>query len=149
MSRNGAERYCAWLSERLPGNYRLPTEEEWATACGPRPSELRTHAWTAANSGGKTQPVGLKRPNANRLHDMLGNLWEYCGNPYSADEPQRSVLRGGSWREAASLVQPQARLRFEDEWLLDDPGFPPGLWWVPDGDHLGFRVIRVPESSGV
>ena len=34
-----------------------------------------------------------------------------------------------------------ARLLFDENWTLRDPNFPPGVWWVPDGDHLGFRVL--------
>jgi hypothetical protein len=64
---------------------------------------------------------------------MLGNLWEYSGDG--------GVLRGGSWREAAASIAPAARLPFDENWTLRDSNFPPGVWWVPDGDHLGFRLL--------
>jgi len=146
MSRNGAQMYCRWLSELVPGTYRLPSEEEWSAASGSRPARVGDYAWCAENSTGKTQAVGRKRPNVHGLYDMLGNLWEYCANPFDADEPRSAVLRGGSWKDPANEISPKTRLRFEDDWLLDDPGFPPGLWWVPDGDHLGFRMVRGPED---
>ncbi len=134
MSANAAQAYCAWLSARVGGVYRLPTEAEWEEACGPAPAELDAYAWTAANANGSTQEVGKRLANALGLHDMLGNLWEYCGDG--------SILRGGSWRDAPSAVGPSARLPFDEDWVLRDPNFPPGVWWVPEGDHLGFRVVR-------
>ena len=146
MSKNGAESYCRWLSAALPGTYRLPTEAEWVAACGAKPSPLGRYAWTAETSGGKTHEVAAKEPDARGLHDMLGNLWEYCADPYSSAEPERAVLRGGSWKDPARRVSPRARLGFDEAWLLDDPNFPPGVWWVPDGDHLGFRMVWTPED---
>ena len=73
---------------------------------------------------------------------MLGNLWEYCANPWDPSEPDRAVLRGGAWKDPAATVSPMSRLRFDNDWILADPNVPAGIWWVPDGDHLGFRVLR-------
>ena len=149
MSRNGAQEYCRWLSAELPGTYRLPTEREWLAACGAQGPVVQACGWSAANSGGKTHEVGGKKPNANGLFDMLGNLWEYCADGFAPDDPERAVLRGGSWKEPMTEITPKARLRFDDMWLLDDPTFPPGRWWVPDGDHLGFRMVWVSEEDDV
>jgi formylglycine-generating enzyme required for sulfatase activity len=134
MSAQAAQSYCAWLGARVGGVWRLPNEAEWEEACGPAPAELHAQAWTAANSGGRTQEVGKRLPNALGVHDALGNLWEYCGDG--------AVLRGGSWRDSPGSVGPASRLAFDEDWVLRDPNFPPGVWWVPDGDHLGFRVVR-------
>ena len=143
MSWNSAQKYCQWLSLNTGREYRLPTEEEWALACGDGGAgPLAARAWFADNSGQMTQEVGQKAPNAWGLHDMLGNLWEYCAGPWSAAEPERAVLRGGSWKDPAEAIGPDARLGFDDDWNLEDPNFPPGVWWVPEGDHLGLRVLR-------
>ncbi len=143
MSWNSAQKYCQWLSLNTGTHYRLPTEEEWLLACGDGGlGPLADRAWFADNSGDMTQEVGQKAPNARGLHDTLGNLWEYCANPYAADEPERAVLRGGSWKDEAAALTPDARLGFDDDWNLEDPNFPPGVWWVPDGDHLGLRLLR-------
>ncbi len=72
--------------------YRLPTEAEWEYACrgglksgnylysgSNNPDEV---AWHELNSGDKIQPVGKKRPNELGLHDMSGNIWEWCWDRY-------------------------------------------------------------------
>jgi formylglycine-generating enzyme required for sulfatase activity len=139
---NAAKKYAAWLSINTGHAYRLPTEAEWELACGSGHEPIETHAWVAENSDGMTHEVGGKAPNAYGLHDMLGNLWEYCANPYAPDQPKRAVLRGGSWRDPAAETSVERRLRFDNDWVLADPNVPAGVWWVPDGDHLGFRLVR-------
>jgi len=148
MSWNAAKKYCEWLSAQTGRTYRLPTETEWRLACGRRPKQpLTDHAWFQANSDEMTHEVGLKQPNEFGLHDMLGNLWEYCLDPFDASEPERAVLRGGSWMTSAAKLTPASRLGFEEDWVLDDPNVPPGVWWVPEGSHLGFRVLRVSDDN--
>ena len=148
MSWNAAQKYCQWLSRNTGRKYRLPTETEWELACGSGPATpLEDHAWYARNSQEKTQEVGGKRRNPHGLFDMLGNLWEYCQNPYDVKEPERAVLRGGSWKSPAAKVSSKSRLAFNDLWVLDDPNVPPGVWWIPEGQHLGFRLLRAKGES--
>ena len=74
---------------RLPKNmvYRLPTEAEWEYACragGKTPpivenqEEMGKVGWNSFNSDNHPQPVGKKTPNAWGLHDMFGNVAEWC-----------------------------------------------------------------------
>ena len=151
--------FCRKLSE-LPaekdaGNvYRLPTEAEWEYACragtttkysfGDDESELRDHAWYSENFGGKTHPVGSKKPNAWGLYDMHGNVWEWCqdwlgGYPsgmvrdptgpasgsahqYRITGPLR-VYRGGSWFDLAEFCRSASRCRFGPSHRFECMGF--------------------------
>ncbi len=118
-----------WLGElnaleedRVPDgfHYCLPTEAEWEFACragsatrfhfGDGESQFGEYAWSSANSGGQTHPVGEKRANNWGFHDMHGNVWEWCEDRYSGPLPggrvidprgpmagPNRVFRGGSW----------------------------------------------------
>ena len=65
-----------------------------------------------------THEVAKKKPNKHGLNDMLGNVWEYCSNPFDEKEPGRAVLRGGSWKDPASSLTPGNRLAFDDDWVI-------------------------------
>ena len=106
--------------------YRLPTEAEWEYAAragttGARYGEPDAVAWYDENSGGQSHPVGQKQANAWGLYDMLGNVWEWCGDGYdpyptgsaidplgSGDAPYR-VFRGSSWDETCWWARAASR----------------------------------------
>ena len=142
--------------------YRLPTEAEWEYACraaegegeggdwsfGNAARQLGDFAWFAANSGNKTHPVGLKKPNAWGLHDMHGNVAEWCqdvyeksyyqsspdANPRGPADGKEYVLRGGSWKSAADGLRSACR-------LAESPGFSDACL---ARDAIGFRCVRKP-----
>lgn len=97
---------------------QLPTEAQWEFACragttSATNGSLDTIAWCGANSQDVTHPVATKNGNAFGMHDMLGNVWEWCSDYYSADsyaavksgvtDPTgpasgaQKVVRGGNW----------------------------------------------------
>jgi hypothetical protein len=138
----GAMGYCEWLTKKTGRKYRLPTEREYelaATAAGPAADEA---AWHLGNSGKNSHEVGKKKPNALGFHDLLGNAWENMLEP--ASPPAWSpVVRGGGWNTPAASLTPQARQVVPEEWAERDPKRPLRLWWLTDGNFVGFRVLRV------
>src|SRR5208337_3266628 len=101
----------------IPGlRLGLPTEEQWEYACragsaAGRYGDLDQIAWYSENSGGETHPVALKQPNGWGLHDMLGNVWEWCADAYweygtgKSGASAHRVFRGGSWGDDALYVR--------------------------------------------
>ncbi|MBI4564772.1 MAG: SUMF1/EgtB/PvdO family nonheme iron enzyme [Planctomycetes bacterium] len=116
--------------------YRLPTEAEWEYACRAGkgdPPRMADHAWFAENAQGRTHPAGSKRPNAWGIHDMHGNVAEWCNDPFTPDGSLYAV-RGGSFKSSAAQVRSSARDG-------DRPGFGDACL-APD--TLGFRCVRKP-----
>jgi formylglycine-generating enzyme required for sulfatase activity len=139
---------------------RLPTEAEWEYSCRAGTSTafhsfagypagidddalLVNIAWTSANSGNRTRPVGQKLGNALGLHDMHGNVWEWVSDYYSsgyyAVSPESNptgpasggnrAFRGGRWFNDSYFCRTSFR---EDIW----PDYADGAG--------GFRVARNP-----
>ncbi|HUT60495.1 MAG TPA: formylglycine-generating enzyme family protein [Phycisphaerae bacterium] len=132
VSWDTAVAFCENLSERTGKKVRLPTESEWEYACrGGTRTPFITGATISTNeanydgnyvygAGSKgiyhesTVLAGSYAPNAYGLHDMLGNVWEWCRDWYSeyprakVIDPQGpvkgedKVLRGGSWSDHPS-----------------------------------------------
>ncbi|MFD4526782.1 formylglycine-generating enzyme family protein [Streptomyces sp. NPDC058470] len=109
--------------------YRLPTEAEWEHACragtsGPRYGPLDEIAWYRANSHDRIHHVGGKRPNPWDLHDMLGNVWEWCWDTYDPEVyGTYRVLRGGGWFDEHWSCRSSVRRRSHPTFQVDDVGF--------------------------
>jgi len=158
-----AQAYCAALSARERGagrlppgyEYRLPSEGEREYACragttnrfsfGDDPQAADAFAWTSENSEATTHPVGLKRPNPWGLHDMHGNVWEWCLDwfgPYP-EEPaidpvgptngKFKVFRGGGWNQEIEFA------RSANRFMMSPSN---GIYFV------GFRVALSPALPG-
>ena len=137
---------------------RLPTEAEWEYAYragtttafhsyAAQPNGfnddtlLGNIAWYSSNSGGQTHAVGGKFANGLGLHDMAGNVWEWCQdwygpytsgsvtNPTGPATGSYRLLRGGSWGDSSYGCRASRR-------YYDPPG---GIIYSE-----GFRVARNP-----
>jgi len=133
--------------------YRLPTEGEWEYACragtatrfsfGDDEASLGEFAWFSGNSDVGTHEVGQKRANDFGLHDMQGNVWEWCWDWYAADYYKESpvddprgpsqascrVFRGGGPGASPRDCRPACRAG----------GAPGNHYFI-----AGFRVARSP-----
>ena len=147
-----AEKFVDSLNSLKDGfRYRLPTEAEWEYAArGGQKTEDSTNAddlaWYEKNAGGKTHPVGEKRPNGWGLYDILGNVSELCQDWYLPDyyrvSPESDpkgpaaanarVTRGGSWATPQTFVYAARR-----EWMA--PG--------NRESGTGIRLVREPVST--
>jgi formylglycine-generating enzyme len=127
--------------------YRLPTEAqwEWAARAGTPTSRYFgdndqgqveyswfNHTYTPnpkhEADGRGWQEVGSLKPNAWGLYDILGNVWEWCGDRHvdaMTGEERQPVMRGGSWRSGA----------FHCTAVAQDPADP-----NTRADNIGFRV---------
>jgi formylglycine-generating enzyme required for sulfatase activity len=149
VSWNDAKGFIARLNAMGSATFRLPSEAEWeyAARSGGRPekyaggADADRVAWHGGNSGGSTHPVGAKAPNGLGLHDMSGNVWQWCedvkapyprgprDNPVVTAGGSRRVSRGGDWDNGPMYVRTAQRRNNQ-----------------PDlrSSRIGFRLVRVP-----
>lgn len=152
---NEADAFChkltAMADEQAAGRrYRLPTEAEWEYAC--RAGDPAPYDWSASRREGDVsgdaagikpplplRAVGSYPPNAFGLHDMRGNVWEWCADWFDWDYYLRSpvenpqgprhgyikAVRGSSW----TFVGEGCKISY--------PMMPP---WK-SSPFVGFRVI--------
>ena len=175
MTQHAAMEYARWLSARTGKTYRLPTEAEWEYAAragaqtafptGGDEAALDKDAWFALNADGRPHPVATKAANTFGLHDMIGNVAEWCidlydPRAYARWEPATlgpvllptaarypHVVRGGSWADPAARVRSAARRGSEPDWSQRDPQSPQSIWWHTDATFVGFRVVRALEEQ--
>ena len=173
-----ATEFCSRLSQRTGRNYTLPSEAQWEYAC--RAGTSTAYSFGAniysdlANFRGtdashissltpdpqplfreQTTPAGMFPANAWGLHDMHGNVLEWCldsvhssyeGGPYDGsawEDPQapkieQRITRGGSWSMPPRCCRSAFRFPYRSPSKVD----------VPDGlyDDVGFRLVCLPKS---
>jgi formylglycine-generating enzyme required for sulfatase activity len=145
-----AKAFCNKLNsvEKPPSGYiySLPSEAQWEYSC-----RAGTHSvysgrsldelgWYERNSGGHTHEVGRKNANAWGIHDMHGNVWEWCADwwethlsggsdPMGAVSESMRVVRGASWRDGEHDCRSAYR-----------------IWGVAGflQRSIGFRVAAIP-----
>ena len=167
-----AQAFCAWLAEETGEAYRLPSEAEWEYACraGTASRYWWGDAWApkmanADRRDSKTTIVEKYQANPWRLHDMLGNVWEWCADvwseshegadptglprpPAAGEASQRRVVRGGSWNSLARRCRAASRDYDVPDSRNRDLGFRParGQVGMSSGKAGGARTGSGPEG---
>lgn len=130
VSWNGCSEWC-----RKAG-LRLPTMIEWEYAgrggtplylnyyFGDSESDLVYHSWYGGNSGMRTHRVAQKRPNAFGLHDVHGNVYEWCQDAKRSGPPSVRINKGGCYYTYAECSFYFYRGAFLENWS-QDLGFRP------------------------
>jgi len=159
-----AQNFIQKLNEKTGKKYRLPTEAEWEYAArdgGQKvrfgngkdiadPKEMNFDATKdyqqpysiIGEFRGKTTPVSQFKPNPLGLHDMSGNVWEWCQDVWHEDYKgapddgsawehggniSLRVLRGGSWNSLPEICRAANRYVFNPSYR---------------DYYVGFRVVR-------
>lgn len=129
----------------------LPTEAQWEFACRAGSTtpfafgnDLKPEQANFDGKVGRTTPQGTYPPNRWEIHDMHGNVWEWCldryhdklpggRDPVMFDRATYRVIRGGSWLFSAENCRSAFRRRFWPEYR---------------NDYLGFRVaVAQPKAT--
>jgi len=137
MNWHEANEFCQKLAKKTGKKINMPTEAQWEYACragsdtmfcfGDDLSKLGEYAWFADNCRKTNEPyahaIGTKKPNAWGLHDMHGNVWEWCRDKYSkypedgaarvdpvdTSDSKFQAVRGGSWHNDVVWLRSASR----------------------------------------
>ncbi len=141
--------------------FRMPTEAEWEYAyragttaayysgkndgslcskCTPKDPNADIIGWYCYNSNKQTQPVGKKPANDWGLHDMAGNVWEWCHDDYAGNIGSSPVTDPvGSISSSARVFRGGASNAFPADMRAAKVS---GFSLTKRMEYTGFRCLR-------
>jgi formylglycine-generating enzyme required for sulfatase activity len=150
-----AMEFCDRLSQYTGRRYQLPSEAQWEYACragtqtpfhtgetitGQFANYVSSYTYQAELAKAyqrSTLPVGRTAANAFGLHDMHGNVWEWCadswhpnykgaptqGQAWVARRSEMRTIRGGSWMDKPASIRAASRSGYRASALNRTIGF--------------------------
>lgn len=159
-----AQEFCDWLTANTEFTFSLPTEAEWeyvarAGTVTRRPwgddftntetcsrasvADIRSTTYFPVFSSrfpcddgfGAVAPVGSFEANPFGVHDMLGNVWEWCDDwfefysseaqvdPAGPERGRSKIIRGGSWQDGPAFVRSAVRSTYQPDEVYVALGF--------------------------
>ncbi|QUS60053.1 SUMF1/EgtB/PvdO family nonheme iron enzyme [Synechocystis sp. PCC 7338] len=108
VSWDDCKEFCRRLYELTGKTYRLPSEAEWEYACrgrtttrysfGDNAEVLEKYAWLTSINDLSYSPVGKKKPNPWGIHDMHGNMLEWCEDGWH-ENYEGAPTDGSPWND--------------------------------------------------
>ncbi|MEN8150710.1 MAG: formylglycine-generating enzyme family protein [Planctomycetota bacterium] len=134
--------FCLWASGEVDFTLRPPSEAEWEYACragttapwssGPDPDELGNAAWYEKTARHGPCVVSMRQANPWGLHDLHGNVAEWCSDAIPGEGKMRRPVRGGHWENSGADCGSGAR-----ELLAETAKSP----------RVGFRPVAVKKDQ--
>jgi formylglycine-generating enzyme required for sulfatase activity len=157
--------YVDKMMEVIGRDFRLPTEAEWEYAArggrgdqkwffGNDPKALGEYAWFKGNSGGKSHPVGQKKPNPFGLCDIYGQVYERVSDKYAVDYYKISPKKDptGPSQGTKSIVEYKVKVPAACKYNLEaevvTANFKQHLKVIVNGDESSEQQLDLPWTNG-
>ena len=179
-----ASEFCNRLSQRTGRHYTLPSEAQWEYACRTGSStpfhfgatltpELANYNGSVTYANGpkgeyrkQTTPVRMFLANAWGLHDMHGNVWEWCQDHWH-DSYEGALSNGSAWENIPERNETPTKKDRKDNVSDEDDRLLRGGSWSSDPrycrsanrihnqpdlaslNYVGFRVVCLPQGPSL